>query len=143
MLDASPSLLTEIKNVGERGAKARQDANWYVIMPLCLLVLIAVIYFNLTPAIVHIPITAVMVTEYEARTHFCVAKGILPNETCQRPGLSRSMAIGVPLACAFLAVLPTVAIALIMPSCDPYSDLRFWQQLLPLGYLFVGATCGP
>ena len=129
---------TDIQNIREAGAQARHNATIYVMLPMVFAVAASILFFDLSPSLLYIPLTAAFVTEYEARSHFCVLKGISPNEACPRPGLSRGMAVAVCLVSLVVAILISIAVAFAV-GCK--IDGLFLQQFIPCGFLWAGYTC--
>ena len=120
---------TGLVNLNRHGTKARRWAQTWVCIPLLLCALAAVLFVDLSPVLVHIPITACIVVEVEVRAKFCVAVGALPGAACQMKGLSRAAAFGLCIGAFVVAALPTLGLAYLR-GCE--FGKSFWLQLVPI-----------
>ena len=129
--------LTELVNIGGRGIKARRKLTMPLLAMSCT-ALAAVWILKASPALAHNVMTATLVVEYEVRAAFCVVKGIIPNNSCKKPGFSRTVSLVVVAASATVAFAITGGLELVL-GCS-FNPMQY--LLPPLGPIVAGTwTC--
>ena len=130
-------------NISARGAAMRRRLSRFYFVPATLLIALLVFMtnLNLSPSLLHVPLTAILVTELEAGMHFCIVKGVAPDQRCTRPSLSRAKAAAIVLGSALSCAMATSVLAMSITSCPV--DTMFLMQHLPLGPVIYGVRCSP
>ena len=97
------------------------------------------LFFDLSPVLLMIPITACIVVEVETRAKFCVIVGAVPGEACQMKGLSRTAALGLCVVAYAASALPVLGLAYFR-QCT-FAEALYWQ-LVPVVQMKALAEAG-